>query len=158
KELFFSTNSPVITMKANEDHSLFLFHTSNASNQAEIVVVNEEGNHIFDWKVDAYDLFYNWNPYDKDQIFLTAFLEDWSFETYLLDVGEKTAKKYEILQPFIQWISKNELLYLKWDQNEPSFFAPLFSYNLESKNEGLLFENIISYSTYIDLLVTVELN
>lgn len=158
KELFYSTDSPVITMKANEDHSLFLIHTSNASNEAEIIIVDEDGKENFKWQVDAYDLYYNWNPYNKDQIFLTAFLEDWSYETYLLDVGEETVKNYDILQPFIQWISNNEISYLKWDQNEPSFFAPLFSYSLENKNESLLFENIISYSTFINLLVTVELD
>ncbi len=157
KELFFKTSTPVLTMKANEDHSMFLLHTSNSVNQATLVAVDKEGDVKHEWELNSFDLFYSWNPYSPDQVFVTSFLEDWSFQTHLLDITEQTTTKFEVFQPFIQWLDPNTIAYLKWDQNSLDFFAPLYSYHLDTKTEGLLFENIISFSTFFDLLVTYEL-
>ncbi|WP_142759859.1 hypothetical protein [Bacillus sp. HNG] len=157
KELFLKTTAPVLTMKANEDHSLFLIHTSDSQNQVKLTAVDKSGNVQYEWKVNSFDLFYSWNPYNIHQVFVTSFLEDWSFQTHLLDIKAQQTTKYEVFQPFIQWIDSNTISYLKWDQNSLDFFAPLYSYHLNTKTEGLLFENIISFATYKDLLVTYEL-
>ncbi|MEH7239539.1 hypothetical protein [Bacillus sp. JJ1562] len=157
KELFLKTSAPVLTMKANEDHSMFLLHTSDSQNQVKLTAVDKTGTVQYEWEVNSFDLFYSWNPYNTNQVFVTSFLEDWSFQTHLLDVHTQKSTKYEVFQPFIQWINSNTISYLKWDQNELDFFAPLYSYHLDTKTEGLLFENIISFVSYKDLLVTYEL-
>ncbi|MEH7380001.1 hypothetical protein V7138_05920 [Bacillus sp. JJ1533] len=157
KQLFLETSAPVLTMKANEDHSLFLIHTSNSQNQAKVTAVDKTGTVQYEWTADSFDLFYSWNPYNTKQVFVTSFLEDWSFQTHLLDIKEQRSTKYEVFQPFIQWINSNTISYLKWDQNALDFFAPLYSYHLNTKTEGLLFEDIISFVAYKDLLITYEL-
>ncbi len=156
KELFLKTSAPVLTMKANEDHSMFLIHTSDAQNQVKLTAVDKTGTVQFEWKVNSFDLFYSWNPYNTNQVFVTSFLEDWSFQTHLLDIQSQTSTKHEVFQPFIQWINSNTISYLKWDQSQLDFFAPLYSYHLNTKTEGLLFENIISFLSYKDLLVAYE--
>ncbi|MFS0861549.1 hypothetical protein [Fredinandcohnia sp. 179-A 10B2 NHS] len=158
RELFLKTDSPILTMKANEDHSLFLIHTSNFNNQATLTTVDKEGSILYEWEIQSFDLFYSWNPYQTDQVFVTTFLEDWSFQTHLLDVSTKNLMKFEVFQPFVQWMDANTISYLKWNQNELDYFAPLHSYHLDTKTEGLLFENIISFATYNQLLVTYELD
>ncbi|MCC3356732.1 hypothetical protein [Bacillus sp. REN16] len=157
KELFFKTTAPVLTMKANEDHSMFLIHTSDSQNQAKLIAIDKAGTVQYEWTVKSFDLYYSWNPYNSNQVFVTSFLEDWSFQTHLLDIGAERTTKYEVFQPFIQWLNSNTISYLKWDQNALDFFAPLYSYHLNTKTEGLLFENIISFASYKDLLVTYEL-
>ncbi|WP_148361263.1 YqgU-like beta propeller domain-containing protein [Bacillus timonensis] len=157
KELFMNTSAPVLTMKANEDHSMFLIHTSDSQNLAKLTAVDKEGNIQFEWEVNSFDLFYSWNPYNTNQVFVTSFLEDWSFQTHLLDISAEKTTKFEVFQPFIQWLDTNTISYLKWDQNELDYFAPLYSYHLDTKTEGLLFENIISFAAYKNLLVTYEL-
>ncbi|MFT4412624.1 hypothetical protein ACLM5H_02080 [Fredinandcohnia humi] len=158
KELFLETKSQVLTMKANEDHSLFLLHTSNSNNQATLIAVNKQGTVIYEWDIESYDVSYSWNPYETDQVFVTSFLEDWSFQTQVLDLSNNTVTKHEVFQPFIQWIGPQTISYLKWDQNELGYFAPLHSYNLVKKTEALLFENIISFAGFHHLLVTYELD
>jgi hypothetical protein len=157
KELFIQTSAPVLTMKANEDHSMFLIHTSDSQNMAKLTAVDKEGTVQFEWEINSFDLFYSWNPYNPSEVFVTSFLEDWSFQTHLVDIQAEEKTKFEVFQPFIQWVSPNTISYLKWDQNELDYFAPLYSYHLDTKTEGLLFEDIISFSTFKDLLVTYEL-
>ncbi|MFD1781301.1 hypothetical protein ACFSFW_21825 [Fredinandcohnia salidurans] len=157
KELFIQTSAPVLTMKANEDHSMFLIHTSDSQNMAKLTAVDKEGTVQFEWEINSFDLFYSWNPYHPSEVFVTSFLEDWSFQTHLVNIQAEEKTKFEVFQPFIQWVSPNTISYLKWDQNELDYFAPLYSYHLDTKTEGLLFEDIISFSTFKDLLVTYEL-
>jgi len=157
KAPFIETEAPVLTMKANEDHSLFLIHTSDTQNKAKVTIVDKEGMVQFEWEVQSFDLFYSWNPYQVDQVFVTSFLEDWSFQTHLLDISSEKITKYEVFQPFVQWLGPKTISYLKWDQNELDFFAPLYSHHLDTKTEGLLFEDIISFVAYKNLLVTYEL-
>ncbi|MCH1624924.1 hypothetical protein [Fredinandcohnia quinoae] len=158
KNLFITTSAPVITMKANEDHSLFFLHTSNSSNVAEIIIVDKDGNRRFEKKIASTDIIYSWNPYQNNQVFVTSFLEDWSFQTNLVDIQNGTMEKYNVPQPFIQWIDHSHISYLKWNPNELDFFAPLFTYDLKTKTEGPLFENIISFSTFNQLMVTIEVD
>lgn len=158
KSLFVTTPASIITMKANEDHSFFFLHTSNSSNAAEIIIVDKEGNKSFETEIESTDIIYSWNPYELDQVFVTSFLEDWSFRTSLVDVLENSMESYDVSQPFIQWIDKSHISYLKWNPNELDFFAPLFTYDLKTKTEGPLFENIISFSTFNQILVTIEVD
>ncbi|MCS0543622.1 hypothetical protein NXY55_26990, partial [Aeromonas veronii] len=136
---------------------MFLIHTSDSQNIAKLTAVDKEGNVQFEWEINSFDLFYSWNPYHPSEVFVTSFLEDWSFQTHLVDTQAKEKTKFEVFQPFIQWVSPNTISYLKWDQNELDYFAPLYSYHLDTKTEGLLFEDIISFATFKDLLVTYEL-
>jgi hypothetical protein len=156
KKLFYHTDSPIVTMKANEDHSLFLIHVSSERNEAELLVVNKDGEKIYDWKINSFDLQFVWNPKAIDEVFVTAFLEDWTFSTFVLKISEETATPYTVSEPFVQWLDKASIAYMKWNQNEPSFNAPLYSFNFETNKESLLLEDLITFTTFKDVLFTVS--
>ncbi len=158
KEFFYSTSSRLLSVKANEDYSRFLLHTSNARNMAEIIVIDQKGNKVFDWQIESYDLDYVWNPYQPDLIFVTTFLEDWSFRTYLVNTKTGKIDEANISQPFIQWLDETTVAYMSWDDSQPNFEAPLYSYNLETNQENLLFNGIISFSTFSNVLLTIDLD
>ncbi|QOR65518.1 hypothetical protein IM538_17140 [Cytobacillus suaedae] len=156
KKLFYHTDAPIVTMKANEDHSLFLIHASSERNAAELFVVNKEGEKVYDWKINSFDLQFVWNPNVLDEIFVTAFLEDWSFSTFVLEIGEETMTPYTVNEPFVQWFDKQSISYMRWNQEEPVFSAPLYTFNFETNEESLLLEDVISFTTFKDVLFTVS--
>jgi hypothetical protein len=157
KEQFFSTNSRILSMKPNEDHSLFLLHTSNSRDKAELIVIDENGKQVFAWSTEAYDLEYVWNPYKKNHLFITSFLQDWSFQTFVMDIKAESVEKTKVSEPFVQWLDATTVAYMSWGVDEPSIEAPLFSYDLTTGKETLLFDSVISFSTYRDLLLTVQM-
>ncbi|MBE4907963.1 hypothetical protein IMZ08_07850 [Bacillus luteolus] len=156
KKLFYHTDSPIVTMKANEDHSLFLIHSSSERNEAEFLVVNKEGEKVYDWKINSFDLQFVWNPNVLDEVFVTAFLEDWSFSTFVIKIGEETVTPYTVNEPFVQWFDKQSIAFMKWNQEEPVFSAPLYTFNFETNKESLLMEDVISFTTFKDVLFTVS--
>ncbi|WP_345774257.1 hypothetical protein [Cytobacillus sp. S13-E01] len=160
KELFYSTEFPIVTMKANENYSLFLIHTSGARNMAELIVLDKNGDKKYDWQINSFDLQYVWNPDVVDEVFVTAFLEDWTFNTFVLNVKEQeqeqAVKQYSIPEPFVQWLDQSSIAYMKWSQDEPSFRAPLYQYDFIKQKESLLLENIVYFATYKDFLLSIS--
>ena len=73
-------------MEANEDHSLFLLHTSGERNMAELLVVDKSGTEVFSWQAESFDMTYKWNPYQPDELFISTFLEDWSYKSFVINV------------------------------------------------------------------------
>ncbi|MFC4320761.1 YqgU-like beta propeller domain-containing protein [Litchfieldia salsa] len=157
KELFFSSDSRILSLKPNEDHSLFLLHTSNSRDKAELIVIDETGKQVFAWETEAYDLEYVWSPYKKEQLFITTFLQDWSFKTFVMDSKKEQVEQTNVKEPFVQWLDATTVAYMSWGVDEPSIEAPLFSFDLTTGKETLLFDSVISFSTFRDLLLTVQM-
>ncbi|MCA1031729.1 hypothetical protein LCL95_11905 [Bacillus timonensis] len=155
--LFYSSEVPILTLKANEDQSLFLIHTSKSKYTAEVIILDKLGNKTLSWQFESFDLFYSWNANKKDQLFITSFLDDWSFQSYVVDVTKKSVKEFSISQPFVQWIYDSNLIYMMFKENEPSLTAPLYLLDLGNQEEELIFNEIISFTSFNDYLLTVEL-
>lgn len=155
--LFFESISPIVQVKANNDHSLFVVHTSPTSYQAELILLNSEAEIVHRAKTDSYELQYTWNPFNQNQLFVTSFNEDWTYQTYQLNVAEKEFIKSKIDIPFIQWLPNNEISYLKWDQDAPSLTAPLYIYDMETQQETLISSEVVSNTNFVNNLTTFEL-
>ena len=155
-KLFFSTETTILSMEANEDHTMFLFHLSGSRNHADLVAVDQAGTELYSWGVTSYDLDYTWNPYKADQLFLTTFMEDWTYNSSIVEIKNESTKPHQVPQPFIQWVDTTQIAYLKWNENEPSYDAPLYVHDLINGVDHLLLEHIISFSAFSDVLLTIE--
>lgn len=153
-ELFFETTDPIITLQSNPSSQHFLIHTSNSNTEANLIVVDEKGNALFDWEVKSAELQFVWNPFDENNLFITSFLEDWSFTNYILNVEQKEVKENSLPHPFIQWMSPSKIAYLKWEDGFTE--APLYSASVQGIAEKKLADNIFAYHTYEDLLLTIS--
>ncbi|WP_204524707.1 YqgU-like beta propeller domain-containing protein [Litchfieldia alkalitelluris] len=158
KKEFFSTTSHILSMKANEDHSLFLLHTSKSRDKANIVVIDRKGKTVLEWEVDSFDLEYSWNPYNHSQLIVTTFLKDWSYKSYLINTETDNITSIELKEPFVKWLDENTIGYMHWETDEPSFSAPLYSYKIETGEEKKLLDDIVSFSTFSDILLTVSMH
>jgi len=154
-ELFFTTNNHVLSMKANEDHSLFLLHTSNERDIAELKVIDKTGNQVFSWEVESFDITYTWSPYQPDELFVSTFLEDWSFRSFVVNAKKESITTIDIPQPFAQWVDASSMVFINWEE-EPSYEAPLYRYNIKTGEQSLIMDKVISFSAFNELLVTIE--
>jgi hypothetical protein len=156
KNLFYTTNAPVVSMKANSDHSKFLIHTAPSNYEAELIVLNKKGKVIYSQRIKSFELYYVWNPFRNDQILITSFLSDWSYQTYMMDVTKKQSLSRNLPQPFMQWMMDDVLAYIHWKEDEPSLTGPLYQLHLKTNEKVLLKRNIISFTAFPNYLLTVE--
>lgn len=155
--IFYESEVPIVRFEANKSHSLFLIHTSPSSYEAELIVLDKNANLKFTTKIESYELQTMWNQIDNNQLFVSSFNEDWTFQTYLINVAENSINENPVDFPFIQWLNGNEVSYLKWDQNAPSLSAPLYIYDIKKQEETLLSKNVVANTNYDKVLSTFEL-
>ncbi|MBM7604683.1 hypothetical protein JOC75_002686 [Metabacillus crassostreae] len=155
--LFYKSEFPILQVEANEDHDMFLIHTSPSNYEAELVIVNEKAELLYTTRIESFELNYIWNHLKGDQLFISSFKEDWTYDTYVLNVNNQKMTKNQIHQPFIQWLDEKHVSYLKWDQEKPSLTAPLFVYNIENQSETLIAEHVVANTNFTGFLSTIEL-
>ncbi|HAQ06288.1 MAG TPA: hypothetical protein DCR24_01650 [Bacillus bacterium] len=133
KSKLFSSEIPITTAELNPDKELILIHSAT-SNEGTITVIDSSGQVLFSTSIESYELSFEWNPFAEHLVLLTAFNEEWNFNTYLLDVKKKNMEEYELPQPFARWISKDELVFQEWDEEGISLQAPLRVISLKDQN------------------------
>lgn len=155
--LFFTSEAPIVQLEANEDNSLLLIHTSPSSYEAELIIVDSEAKVQYQTTIESYELQYTWNQQSQHQLFVSSFNEDWTYNTYIIDTKEQTLVENPVDIPFIQWINDHEVSYLKWDQEAPALTAPLYIYNLDSKEETSVSDGVVANTNYTNIMSTIEI-
>lgn len=154
--LFFTSESPILTVKANRAYELFAIQTAPSYSEGHLSVVDANGNLVNKWQFpDSQDLVYSWNPFTNKHIAVSSLDEEWNFEGYLLDVSSDELKEKDYSNPFIQWLAENKVGYINWNQDEPSLTAPLLSYDLLTDKTELIMENVIMFTSFSGLIMTM---
>jgi hypothetical protein len=153
-ELFYETSEQVIKVEGNHNLHYFIVHTAGLSHKANLFVLDNKGRVIVEWEVESAELQYEWNPFDENQLFITSFLEDWSFQNYVVSLDTGQVEPVDLSQPFIQWLDKSEITYLRW--SDTSIDAPLYRSNISTNKEEKLLDHILAFHTYKDLLLTIS--
>ena len=148
--VFFEKEGWIVKVIANVDHSLFAVHVINELDQSEIVILDKQGEKKLTIRDFGEDYSVYWNEYDPVSFILTAYLPDWNFETYFVNVEEEHINPIYLDQSYIQWISADSVAYLKWDELEPSFRAPLYQANVKTGETKLWKEDVIAYTSFSD--------
>jgi hypothetical protein len=157
--LFYTSDSPIMTVEANSTYDLFVIQTATSFTEGHLSIVDASGNLVTHWEFpDSQDLVYSWNPYTNKNIAASSFHEDWTFEGYLLDVSSKEMTKKNFSNPFVQWLGESKVGYLDWDQDEPSLTAPLIMYDVPTDETELLMENVIMFTPLSDLVMIMTSN
>lgn len=155
---FYSTNNPVLSVRANKNHDLFALHTAPSSYEANVIVVNKYGIPVMEYTFPSYDLTYEWNPFNPEQLMITSFQEDWSFENYMMEVESGKVQKVLLSNPFVHWVHDQKVAFLEWNTDEPSLTAPLYAFDLQTNAMQLLTEDVISFATFSNYLFTISNN
>ena len=157
-ELFFQTKHPIIQTVPNDRRTIFLIHSSPETNQAILTFVNTEGEELFHWEINAFELQYTWNPYNEKELMVTAFAEDWSYKTYLLDLKEKKVVDSPYQIPFFQWTDEDRITYVKWNNDEPELSAPLYEANLMKHHEKKIADHVIGNGNFSSIVMYLQEN
>lgn len=129
---------------------------SSASEEGVLTVIDLSGKELYSGKIESYELSFEWNPFNDDLLIVSAFTEEWDFNTYLLDLKENSLKELQLPEPFVRWISEDMLVYQQWDENEISLKAPLKSFSISGNHSKTLFEDVYQFDSLGKYLLTIE--
>ncbi|WP_332691086.1 hypothetical protein [Halalkalibacter lacteus] len=157
--VFLEEDGWIIDVRANADYSLFAVQYLSLEEQSQLLILNDQGGII--WTIKDYGEEYTiyWNPYDTQTFVMVAYLPNWEFETYVGNVEEKKITDIGLEESYIQWVSESKVGYLKWEELEPNFQAPLYELDIENGETNRWKDTVIAFMAFPDglsLSVTVD--
>lgn len=154
--LLYESKFPIVSLKISPSRKHILIHSSTSSNSASIAIINRTGEEIISKEITSAELVLEWNPFDESTILISTFTEDWEFSALALNMESKSLTEITIPQPFSYWIEKNKLLYLDWDENNPSFLAPLKVFDTVSGENKMILPDIYQVDSFGNRFMTIS--
>ncbi|SDM18535.1 hypothetical protein [Bacillus sp. OK048] len=157
-ELLYKSGAPIVSVQISPSKELILIQSSPSTYEGQVTIVTPDGSEIIKKSIPSYELEFEWNQFNESEILISSFNEDWSFQMLLLDIEKNKLAELSIPQPFIKWLGKEEVAFLHWDEASPSLFAPLMSKHLGTDKEETILDDVLQFSTYRNILMTVTVN
>ncbi|MGG1400557.1 hypothetical protein ABE288_22445 [Bacillus salipaludis] len=154
----FKTDSPIVNVQISPSKKYFLVQSSPSTHEGLIEIINQEGKVSWKHSMSSYELEFEWNPYDESKILISNFNEDWTFKLFLIEMNHSKMKEISVPQPFLQWVNRDQIAYLKWDEKKSTLSAPLVFKGLEDGKERRVFSGVFHFTLFPDLLLTIEAN
>ncbi|WP_442594904.1 hypothetical protein [Neobacillus sp. D3-1R] len=150
----FQSEYPVISAIISPDKNYILIHSSPSTYNGLVTVIDRDGKVILSKEFPSFEMSFEWNKYHSKQLLITAFKEDWSFQSYILNVENMDIKQLELRKPFGKWTGENKIAFLDWNENEISLLAPLVQKELD-KDEVLLKDHIFYFDAFLNTIITI---
>ncbi|WML30715.1 hypothetical protein RCG24_02025 [Neobacillus sp. OS1-32] len=157
-ELIFHSDHPIVSLQISPAKKYLLIHSSPSTYEGVVTIIDMNGTELLKKVLVSHELAYEWNPYDESKVLITEFAEDWTFKVLLMDLKNNETTKLSLSQPFIKWLSQTQLAYVNWDKEQPVLVAPLIRKDLKTGKETSLFKDLIQFSAFPHLLLTITVN
>jgi hypothetical protein len=157
-KVLFKSEYPIGDVQISPSKKNILIQSAPSSYEGKISIIDIQGNEKYSQIIPSYQLAFEWNPYQESQVLISKFQEDWTFQVLLVDFERKMTKELSFPQPFLKWISKDELGYLNWDHNQQKLFAPLMFRSLEDASEQTIFPKVYQFSAFKNTMMTITVN
>ncbi|MBO0995247.1 hypothetical protein [Bacillus sp. SD088] len=156
-DVIFTSQSPFNEVVIHPDKERLLVYTSENAHSAKLDFIDLAGDVKFSTSVDSHEIAAEWNPENSNLMMITAFFEDWSYESLQLDVGDHSIQKKEGIEPFIKWFGEEAILIQEWAPDEPSVFAPLVQQSLSNSPEKeTLIDHLYRFDVFSNVLMTID--
>lgn len=156
-KILYESKNPIVATLISPDQTKILIHSSPSTYEGQMNIIDFEGLELFTQGFPSVEMVFEWNQYDPEQLFITAFKEDWSFTNYFLDVSEKNLNEIDVRKPFAKWTGKSKMAFLDWNEEEISLLSPLIQKEF-GKDEILLKEEIFQFDTFINKILTITVD
>lgn len=157
-KLLYQSAHPIATVEISPSKRYLLIQSAPSTYQGLVTITDLSGKELMKQSYTAYELDYEWNPYNDGEVLIAKFNQDWTYDMHLLDIKNTTSKVVELPQPFIKWTGKEEVAFLNYDEEKSELFAPLIEKKLSMKDEKTLFSSVYQFSAYRNMLMTITVN
>lgn len=155
--LLFESEVPIISAEVSPGKKKVLIHSA-ASNQGILTIIDPTGEKLYSTNIESYELSFEWNPFNEELILISAFTEEWNFSSYLLNLRENKLKEINLSEPFVRWISNEELVYQVWDEEGIALQAPLYSVSLNAEQPVEIEDDVFQFDSLNRYLLTVKID
>lgn len=148
----------VINTKIHSSQQYIALHISESPATAIVKIIKQDGTFVGEVKIDSSELHMDWNDEDASLMLITAFYEDWSFDSFVFDMDTQELTLFETADPFVKWLDSNTLLSLEWTDHALSGGGIVKIDWRSGQTELTDWTNVVYFDAYGGLLLTVHPN
>jgi hypothetical protein len=155
QELLYESSHPIASVTVSPGGKYILIRSSPGTYEAALTVIKSNGKVVWEENITGFDFAVEWSPYQEESILFASFTEDWDFTPYHINIAKGTFREINLREPFAKWWDSDHLLFLDWDNENLSLFAPLVKQSIDGDNETLIEEDIFQFDAARDRLMTI---
>lgn len=156
KKKLYSTKEIIAEASVSPNKKYILLYSAGQSSKATIQILSTQGSELYSVSIPSSEVSFSWNPFSEEVVLINSFYEDWSYKSFIINFNKQTLEEVSLPKPFAQWNSKDELLYLQWDEESPQLTAPLERYELLTGKTTNLYKDVITFQADKKVLLTVH--
>jgi len=137
-EWSYRANAPIIHAEMSPSKKYLLVHSSPMMSEAKIDIIDlKMKSVIVSDSIPSFELAYEWNPYNDQQLLITAFQDDFTYKMFDLNIKSGEKREVSLSQPFVKWKSDSEVIAINWNINEPQTSAPLIQFQMNGDGKTI---------------------
>jgi hypothetical protein len=109
---------PIIEVRIHPDLTKLAVVTSSNSLSATIHIFSISGEKIDELTVESSEMYWDWDSSHNDQLFFSAFYEDWTFDSFVYLGKTKEINRIETTDPFGKWGYDSTIQMINWPEND----------------------------------------
>lgn len=109
---------PIIEVRIHPDLTKLAVVTSSNSLSATIHIFSISGEKIDELTVESSEMYWDWDSSHNDQLFFSAFYEDWTFDSFIYLGKTKEINRIETTDPFGKWGYDSTIQMINWPEND----------------------------------------
>jgi hypothetical protein len=157
QKLLYETEHPIVDVQVSPTKNQFLVHTAPFTYAGELTVVNLEGDIYTSTFIESFELSFHWNPHNEHQLLITAFYEDWTYDTYIWNWYEERLETVYLSNPFSKWYNDGDsFLYIDWHTDQPFIDGPLKAYSFKNETETTLLQHVYHVDVVSPYVMTIS--
>ncbi|MBO8156101.1 MAG: hypothetical protein H0Z32_06565 [Bacillaceae bacterium] len=145
-ELFFESNYPISQITPGEGYEFFAVESKGPEQNSIVTILNRKGDILLKQMNNVTQVDFVWSPYHSHQLLIIQYLPSMTTEVKMLNLTSPIEETVLDVQPYVQWYEEDRLAYFEWS-NEPSFFAPVFLYDIKSQVKEPLLDDISVFAS-----------
>ena len=109
---------PIIEVRIHPSLTEIAVVTSSNSLSASIQIFSSAGVEVDKLTIESSELYWDWHPTQSNDIFFSAFYEDWTFDSFFYSSLSKEMKRFETNDPFGKWGKESSIYTINWPEND----------------------------------------
>ena len=111
-------SEPILEVRIHPNLDKIGVVTSENILSASIHIYSVIGEKIDELIIESSEMYWDWDSSQSQQIFFSAFYEDWSFDSFIYSTETKELKRVDSADPFGKWGSDSNLNVINWQEGE----------------------------------------
>lgn len=125
-------SEPILEVRIHPDFTKLAVVTSSNSLSATIHIFSVAGEKIDELTIESSEIYWDWNSTNNDQLFFSAFYEDWTFDSFVYSSNTKKLNRIETKDPFGKWAYDSAIQTINWPENDALSGGSLRQFNSET--------------------------